>query len=332
MSLKVLMVGVTEDFGPCGTRMYDEGLKEHLGSIEIEKVSLFMPPQYLLNEYEFDILHLNFAEGAPYAQWMPFLPLIPKKVWTFHHMRRQLYDAGPTHPVEAQDWFEQFDRIIVNQPLTGEVFAPTWNSSPACLTEAASGRFVYIPQPIPDLPTKSIKPGDKLRIASHGFPLAFKRLREVCQAAAIIPGCEVHFMCARSPHADVDAEEAAYHEILDKTGTSLIMDKEFLPMEEVVENFQRAHVGVFAALPDKGGQSSSILAAAAAGTPLVISDSWHFNVIKPYAMTADFLDKRLLAQAIVVAARLPASIPPFVGGHSWEEVSRRHKEVYEAFS
>ncbi len=325
--MKVLMVGVTDR--PCGTRGYSQGLKERLEpSIEIEEVSLFDPPEELLSDHKFDILHLNFAENAPYGEWIPFLSSIPRKVWTFHHARESVYERHPTYPIEPHEWFSQFDRVIVNQPLTGASFKLAWNP-PEVLSMAESGHFVYIPQPIPHAMGQS-KPGKILRIASHGFPTRFKRMREICEAAAMIKECEVHLMCARSPHVDVDAEEGIFRQILGDV--PLIMDKEFLTVERIIENFQRAHVGVFSAIPSQGGQSAAILPAVAAGTPLVVSDSWHFNTIKPYAMIMDandFLDEARLAQSITIAAHLPASVPPIVEEMSWERVAEMHKEVYQ---
>ena len=156
-------------------------------------------------------------------------------------------------------------------------------------------------------------------------------MREICLAAALIKNCEVHLMCARSPHVDVDTEEEIFRQLLGDV--PLIMDKEFLTVEQIIENFQRAHVGVFSSIPDQGGQSAAILPAVAAGTPLVISDSLHFNVIKPYAMVMDVIDffnPAKLAHSITMAAQLPAAVPPIVEGVSWERVAEMHKEVYES--
>jgi len=288
----------------CGTAAYAESVLSRLmDDIDLMVLPIWTQPHEIANT-DFDVLHLNFAEGAPKDLWMPYLVSASvKKVLTLHD----------TMPEGNRSLFtDLFDAVIVNQRV--EEQAPNFRYIP---------QFGIIEVPFVDRFDKTF------RIGTHGWPLPYKMIPEICRAAVEIGDCELLFLMSESAHADVYQLCNSYSEIL-QGKVPLILVADWLPPEEVVRQLQTCSIGVFGCSVAKGGQSSSVMSAIAAHIPVVVNDNWLYADIRDYTYVADFNDPKKLAETMRLAHEERRIFPTeFIEERGADKIARRHLNVYK---
>jgi len=287
----------------CGTATYAEHILSRLvDDIDLMVLPIWTQPHTIV-DLDFDILHLNFAEGAPKDTWMPYL--VSSAVKKFLTLQDTMPEGNRTA------FTDLFDVVVVNQKV-----------------EDQAPNFKYIPIGILEVPPVD-RPDNILRIGTHGWPLPYKMIPEICRAAMEIEGSELLFLMSESAHVDVYQIRDQCDEMI-QGRVPLTLDATWYSPEEVVRRLQTCSIGVFGCNTHKGGQASAVMSAVAAHIPVVVNDNWLFEDIKEHTYVANFNDPKELAATMRLAHEERGVFPQeFIEARSMDVVAKMLLEKYK---